>query len=107
MFVMDNDPSQTSAMAMKAINDQGAQLFPIPARSPDLNPIENVFHIVKSNLEVQVRTQGINHETWTDFKDRVSKTLLDISVEFVNNLLLSMPRRIDTVIVGKSYRTKY
>ncbi len=42
MFVMDNDPSQTSAMTMKAINDQAAQLFPIPARSPDLNPIENV-----------------------------------------------------------------
>ena len=54
IFVMDNDPSQTSAMAMKAIGDQGAQLFCIPARSPDLNPIENVFHIVKSNLEMQV-----------------------------------------------------
>ncbi len=104
---MDNDPSQTSAMAIKAINDQGVQLFPIPPRSPDLNPIENVFHIVKSNLEVQVRTQGIYHETWTDFKDRVSKTLLDISVEFVNNLVLSMPRHIDTVIAGKGYRTKY
>ena len=56
---------------------------------------------------MQVRTQGIVHETWTEFKDRVSKTLLDTSVEFVNNLVLSMPRRIDTVIVGNSYRTKY
>ena len=57
------DPSQTSAMAMKAVKDQGAQLFGIPARSPDLNPIENVFHIVKSNLDMQVRTQGITHGT--------------------------------------------
>ena len=107
IFVMDNDPSQTSAMAMKAIEDQGAQLFCIPARSPDLNPIENVFHIVKSNLEMQVRARGINHETWTEFKGRVCKTLLDTSVDYINNLLLSMPRRIDAVITGKGYRTKY
>ena len=46
-FVMDNDPSQRSKVAKKAINDSGATLFEIPARSPDLNPIENLFHIVK------------------------------------------------------------
>ena len=68
MFVMDNDSSQTSAMAMKAVKDLGAQLFGIPSRSPELNPVGNVFHIVKSNLDMQVRTQGITHETWEEFK---------------------------------------
>jgi hypothetical protein len=84
---------------MKAIEDQGAQLFCIPARSPDLNPIENVFHIVKSNLEMQIRERGVNNETWTEFKGRVCKTLLDTSVDCVNNLLLTMPRRIDAVLI--------
>ena len=56
---------------------------------------------------MQVRTQGITHETWEEFKDRVCKTLLNTSVEFVNNLLLSMPKRIDAVISEKGYRTKY
>ena len=46
-FVMDNNPSQRSKAARKAINDSGATLFEIPPRSPDLNPIENLFHIVK------------------------------------------------------------
>ena len=46
-FVMDNDPSQTSKAARKAINDSEETLFEIPPRSPDLNPIENLFHIVK------------------------------------------------------------
>ena len=39
-FVMDNNPSQRSKAAKKAINDAGATLFEIPARSPDLNPLK-------------------------------------------------------------------
>ena len=46
-FVMDNDPSQRSKAARKAINNSGATLFEIPPQSPDLNPIENLSHIVK------------------------------------------------------------
>jgi len=46
-FVMDNDPSQRSKAARNAITNAGATLFEIPPRSPDLNPIENLFHIVK------------------------------------------------------------
>ena len=45
---MDNDSSQTSAKAMDTIADMGYTMQKIPARSPDLNPIENVFqfHVV-------------------------------------------------------------
>ena len=39
-FVTDNDPSQRSKAAKKAINESGATLFAIPPRSPDLNPID-------------------------------------------------------------------
>ncbi len=46
---MNNDPSQRSKIAWKAMNKAGATLFTIPPRSPDLNPIENLFHIVKNS----------------------------------------------------------
>ena len=45
-FVMDNDPCQTSRKAMPAINQIEYELHQIPVRSPDLNPIENVFHLI-------------------------------------------------------------
>ena len=45
-FIMDNDPSQRSLAAKTAIKEEGCELFCIPERSPDLNPIENMFHIV-------------------------------------------------------------
>lgn len=98
LFTMDNDPSQTSKAAMRAIDDVGAELFTIPARSPDLNPIENLFHIVKKELVNQVITQGIINESWCQFKTRVRKTVMQTSVTFIDNLLLSMPKRIDAVI---------
>ena len=51
LFLMDNDPSQTSKVAMDALVEIEAEFHEIPPRSPDLNPIENIFHLVKSNLE--------------------------------------------------------
>ncbi len=91
---MNNDPSQRSKAGKKAINDAGATLFEIPARSPDLNPIENLFHIVKKQIQSQAIAQHIYKETWHEFKARVRKTILNIPITYVNNLLLGMPKRI-------------
>ena len=46
-FLMDNDPSQTSKAARKVKENIDAKFLKIPARSPDLNPIESTFHLVK------------------------------------------------------------
>ena len=48
IFVMDNDLSQSSKTAMNALRDVEGELLKISARSLDLNPIENIFHIVKN-----------------------------------------------------------
>ena len=106
-FVMDNDPSQRSKVAKRAIMKARATLFAIPPRSPDLNPIENLFHVVKRELEKQVIVRSIQQETWHEFKARVQKTIYEIPISYINNLLLSMPKRIEAVIKCKGFRTKY
>ena len=46
-FLQDGDKSQNCANARKAWTEKcKAEMFSIPPRSPDLNPIENVFHLV-------------------------------------------------------------
>ena len=40
----------------------GANLFQIPAQSPDLNLIENIFHLVKRSLKNQAKRQRITNE---------------------------------------------
>ena len=49
LFVMDNDPCQTSKKAMLALTHIECELHRIPPCSPDINPIENIFHLVKKN----------------------------------------------------------
>ena len=50
LFLQDGDPSQNSKKANNAMYKVGAKKFSIPARSPDMNPIENVFNYVRTEL---------------------------------------------------------
>jgi hypothetical protein len=59
LFLMDNDPSQTRKAARKAMGKIDAEFHKIPARWPDLNPIENVFHLVKKSLENEAIANNI------------------------------------------------
>lgn len=46
-FVMYNAPSQNSALAKKSLKKAKVKVVCIPARSPDLNPIENIQKTTK------------------------------------------------------------
>jgi len=59
MLLQDGDPRQNSKAAQTALQHLGMQCFSIPARSPDLNPIENLFHLVNNKLKTEVLEQNI------------------------------------------------
>ena len=107
LFVMDNDPSQTSAIARKALNNIGAKMQVIPARSPDLNPIENLFHIVRKKMEAEILEKNITHQSWDEFVDRVKFNIWLVSREYVDKTTGSMSRRIKDIAKLKGKRTKY
>ena len=50
LFLQDGDRSQNSKKAKTALDEVGSRQFSIPPRSPDLNPIENIFNLVKAKL---------------------------------------------------------
>lgn len=104
-FLMDKCPQQKSKKAMQAYDRLNAKVFCIPTRSPDLNPIENFFHIIVQQLNEDAINNNITKETKEEFTERAKSTIR--TREKINKIIDSMPKRIDEVIKSKRRRTKY
>ena len=107
LFVMDNDPSQRSKVASNALKDVEAELLEIPPRSPDVDCIENVFHLLKRYLKEEAIALNIMRESFVEFKQRVLRAFDNIAVEVIDNIISSMKNRIEAILASKGHRTKY
>ena len=90
---MDSCPCQTSVKAKRALQSIKAEMQIIPARSPDLNPMENVFHFLRTRLEKEVKEKNITRETWDDFVARVKRNISFLPIDYINKTIESMPKR--------------
>lgn len=106
-FIQDNDPSQNSRKAKDALKEVKAYQFSIPARSPDLNPIENVFHLASKKIVKDGKTLRIESETFEQFSRRCAKTLKEFPQDIIDKTIHSMDKRIQMVIDNHGQRTKY
>ena len=106
-FLQDGDPSQSSAVSQKAMSDVAALLFRIPVRSPDLNPIKNIFNIVSVKLERDALRKQITHETFKQFSRRVEKTLRNINPKITDCTIESMKKTFELIVNRKGRRLKY
>lgn len=106
-ILTDGCPVQNSAIARKALERLGAKYFCIPSRSPDLNPIENLFNLVKRQLRADAQRLRITKESMEEFALRVKNTLLNFPSATIDKLIDSMPKRVDMVIKSQGQRIRY
>lgn len=104
-FLQDGDPSQNSNVAKEALKKVKAEIFAIPPRSPDLNPIENVFHLVNKKLRQSAKT--IARESREEFVERIRRALHSIPMQTIDKTISSMDKRIHLVIKARGERIKY
>ena len=107
LFLQDGDPRQNSAAAKRALDDVDAKLFSIPPRSPDINPIENLFHLIQSKLDRDALERNITNENFERFSERVKETMENYPVDTIDKIIDSMDRRISEIIKCKGQRLKY
>ncbi len=101
IFQQDLAPAHTAKGTKSWFNDHGVTVLDWPANSPDLNPIENLWGIVKRKIW---DTRPNNAD---DLKAAIKATWASITPEQGDRLIAFMPRRIDAVIRAKGGPTKY
>ncbi len=95
IFQQDLAPAHTAKGTKSWFNDHGVTVLDWPANSPDLNPIENLWGIVKRKMR---DTRPNNAD---DLKAAIKATWASITPEQCHRVIASMPRRIDAVIHAK------
>ncbi len=101
IFQQDLAPAHTAKGTQSWFNDHVVTLLDWPANSPDLNPVENLWGIVKRKM------RDIRPNNADDLKATIKATWASISPEQCHRPIASMPRRIDAVIHAKGDPTKY
>lgn len=91
----------------KALKEVGGELFPIPKRSGDLNPIENIFNVAKEDLKTQAIRLNLTYESFEDFGKRVKSSLYSMRREIIDNTIASMFKRLDLITKNRGRRTRY
>ena len=81
-------------------------IFKIPARSPDLNPIQNFFNIVAKDLKKQAVDNNIRKKN-EQFSERIKQTMLAYQMEKINKIIETVGKRVTMVLAAKGIRIRY
>ena len=100
-FQQHNDLKHSPKARKEWLQNNRIQVLNWPAREIDLNPIESLWEIV--NMKINRENCKNKANLLQDFKIAWEGITLDI----INNLILSMPRRCVCVIQNKGFATKY
>lgn len=101
-FYQDNDPKHKEHRVRMWILFNCGQVLDTPAQSPDLNPIENIWALLKKNVakrhpKNRTELKTIIQEEWTKIPNDYD----------MKNLIFSMKRRLQAVIDANGGHTKY
>ena len=101
IFQQDLAPAHTARSTKTWFDAHAITVLDWPANSPDLNPIENLWGIVKKKMR---DTRPKNKEELTA---SIKHIWASITSRQCHRLIASMPRRIEAVIKAKGFPTKY
>jgi hypothetical protein len=101
LFQQDNAPCHKAKKVLKWFEEQQIGLLEWPARSPDLNPIENIWNLIDLELgKLQITSLAELELALVKLWNNITRTVCV-------NLVESVPSRIDQCIVLKGGSTGY
>ena len=101
IFQQDNDPKHTSRLTNGIFREKNLELLPWPAQSPDMNPIENLWGLIKSNVSMQ-KPKNIK-----ELKDVIKISWEGIRTDLTKKLAESFQKRAIALYKANGESTKY
>ena len=101
-FQQDNDPKHTSRYAKDYIEEKGINWFKTPASSPELNPIELIWHALKYLLHIEYKPKNLselksgNKQYWATLTPCICK-------KYVSHLKKEIPKVIEVQGLPSGY----
>ena len=103
-FVQDNASVHTSSLTKDWLKkNNNFECMNWPALSPDLNPIENIWGYISE----KVYLNKPSYSNKLALKNAIEKAWEEISLNYIENLINSMPKRIGMVIYNKGKTINY
>ena len=100
-LLQDNDPKHKSRIVKKFLDEEVPEVIDWPSNSPDANPIENLWSVIKRRVEKR-GPSNLNE---------LNKFLYDewnkVDMLIINNLIKSMKSRCLALIESKGERIDY
>jgi transposase len=103
LFMHDNARPHTAQIVRLYLEDVRIPTMDWPACSPDCNPIEHLWDM----LGRRVKKRLIVPDNFNDLRVALSKEWESIPQQLIQNLINSMPRRMEAVIRARGGNTQY
>lgn len=110
VFQQDNDPKHTSRDVQRDLEERlPRRVLSWPSYSPDLNPIENVWAILKRKVEKRIKELVAKKKniTCATFLNTIRQEWDDLDDSVLLRCIESMPNRVQACIDAEGGHTKY
>ncbi|KAF6819694.1 hypothetical protein CMUS01_11672 [Colletotrichum musicola] len=105
LLMQDGAPSHSATATLQDLNERGVTVLDWPPYSPDLNPIEMCWNWMKDFVEDKY---GLTEKpTYDQLRQWVYEAWEALPVDFLDELLASMPARCQAVIDAEGMHTRY
>ncbi|XDV43857.1 hypothetical protein PO909_012255 [Leuciscus waleckii] len=98
---VDNDPKHTAKATKSFFKGKNWNVMQWPSQSPDLNPIEHAFHLLKTKLK------GESPKNKQELKTVAEEAWQSITRDETQRLVMSMCSKLQAVNDCKGFATKY